>query len=93
MFFSVENRKRSIWMTSTATCAALASVLLAAGVLPARSEAAEKGPASGHELLMEAHSQLAIALHYAELAVAPHQPRLGWHRAHVQRATNVVVGE
>jgi hypothetical protein len=59
--------------------------------LPAQS-AEEKGPATTHELLMKAHDQLEIALHYAELAVAPHQPGVGWHKAHTQRAINVVVG-
>jgi hypothetical protein len=54
--------------------------------------AEEKGPASAHDLLMKAHEQLGIAIHYAELAVAPHQPGMGWHRAHTQRAINVVVG-
>jgi hypothetical protein len=52
----------------------------------------ERGPASTHELLMKAHDQLEVALHYAELAVAPHQPGTGWHKAHTQRAINVIVG-
>lgn len=52
----------------------------------------ERGSASTHELLMKAHEQLGIAIHYAELAVAPHQPGMGWHRAQTQRAINVVVG-
>jgi hypothetical protein len=62
------------------------------GPVPARGAEQEKGPASTHELLMKAHDQLEIALHYAELAVAPHQPGVGWHKAHTQRAINVVVG-
>ncbi len=52
----------------------------------------ERGSGSTHELLMKAHEQLGIAIHYAELAVAPHQPGMGWHRAQTQRAINVVVG-
>ncbi|RPH77474.1 MAG: hypothetical protein EHM80_12435 [Nitrospiraceae bacterium] len=59
---------------------------------PARSAEPEKGPSSTHETLMKAHEQLEIAIHYAELAVAPHQPGVGWHKAHTQRAINVVVG-
>lgn len=52
----------------------------------------ERGSASTHELLMKAHEQLGIALHYAEMAVAPHQPGMGWHRGQTQRAINIVVG-
>lgn len=59
---------------------------------PARSAEPEKGPSSAHELLMKAHGQLEIAIHYAELAVAPHQPGTGWHQAHTQRAINAIVG-
>lgn len=70
----------------------LAMVSLFIGPNPARSEEQAKGPASTHELLMKAHDQLEIALHYADLAVAPHQPGVGWHKAHTQRAINVVVG-
>jgi len=58
----------------------------------ALSAEADKGASSTHELLMKAHEQLGIAIHYAELAVAPHQPGMGWHRAQTQRAINVVVG-
>jgi hypothetical protein len=76
--------------------AALAFVVLAASLCivpnPARSEEHAKGPASTHELLMKAHEQLEMALHSADLAVAPHQPGVGWHKAHTQRAINVVVG-
>jgi hypothetical protein len=60
---------------------------------PAASGAeTDKGASSAHELLMKAHEQLGIALHYAEMAVAPHQPGMGWHRGQTQRAINVVVG-
>lgn len=62
------------------------------GPNPAQSQEHAKGPASTHELLMKAHDQLEIALHYADLAVAPHQPGVGWHKAHTQRAINIVVG-
>jgi hypothetical protein len=41
---------------------------------------------------MKAHNQMEIALHSAELAVAPHQPGVGWHKAQTQRAINVLVG-
>lgn len=58
----------------------------------ASSAQTDKGASSTHELLMKAHEQLGIAIHYAELAVAPHQPGMGWHRAQTQRAINVVVG-
>jgi len=53
------------------------------GMAPLQAQAAEekKGPATTHELLMKAHDQLEIALHYADLAVAPHQPGVGWHKA------------
>jgi hypothetical protein len=67
-------------------------LLLGAGTVAAQSEKMEKGPASTHELLMKANNELAIALHYAELAVAPHQPGVGWHKAQTQRALNVLVG-
>ena len=58
---------------------AMAIVILAMaatfiGPIPAQSEEHAKGPASTHELLLKAHDQLEIALHYADLAVAPHQP-------------------
>lgn len=69
---------------------AMASLLI--GPIPARGEERVKGPASTHELLMKAHDQLEIALHYADLAVAPYQPGVGWHKAHTQRAINVIVG-
>ncbi|MDP1948440.1 MAG: hypothetical protein Q8L77_13170 [Nitrospirota bacterium] len=59
---------------------------------PARSAEPEKGSSSSHEILMKAHEQLRIAIHYSELAIAPHQTGMGWHRAHTQRAINVVVG-
>lgn len=75
-----------------ATIMTVSTVSLIIGPVPARSAEQERGPASTHELLMKAHDQLDIALHYAELAVAPHQPGKGWHRAHVQRAINIVVG-
>lgn len=58
----------------------------------ALSAEADKGASSAHELLMKAHEQLGIAIHYAELSVAPHQPGMGWHRAQTQRAINIVVG-
>ncbi|MDP3091388.1 MAG: hypothetical protein Q8N04_11955 [Nitrospira sp.] len=70
---------------------AASSVVGVTGLAPAWSAESEKA-ASGHELLMKAHEQLEIAIHYAELAVAPHQPGQGWHRAQTQRAINVVVG-
>jgi hypothetical protein len=71
--------------------AVTALVWFSVAPLPAQA-AEEKGPVSAHELLMKAHEQLEIAMHYAELAVSPHQPGVGWHKAHTQRAINVVVG-
>jgi hypothetical protein len=70
----------------------VSSLLLVIGPSPSQSAEPEKGQASTHESLMKAHEQLEIALHYAELAISPHQPGHGWHRAHTQRAINVVVG-
>lgn len=67
-------------------------LLLGTGTVAAESEKVEKGPASTHELLMKANDELAIALHYAELAVTPHQPGMGWHKAQTQRAINILVG-
>lgn len=77
-----------------AIVAVMAVATLSSVVTPgvARSAESEKGASSTHELLMKAHEQLEIAIHYAELAVAPHQPGQGWHRAQTQRAINVVVG-
>jgi len=85
-----QDKTRTFRVTLT-VLAALGFLWLSAAPLSAQA-AEEKGPASTHELLMKAHDQLDIALHYAELAVAPHQPGMGWHRAHTQRAINVVVG-
>ena len=73
------------------TFMAASSLVCATGPAPAWSAEPEKS-ASAHELLMKAHEQLGIAIHYAELAVGPHQPGMGWHRAHTQRAINVVAG-
>jgi len=78
-------------IVSIAALMAVSSVVGVTGPVPAWSAESEKA-ASAHELLMKAHEQLGIAIHYAELAVGPHQPGMGWHRAHTQRAINVVVG-
>jgi hypothetical protein len=67
-------------------------VFLGMGTAAAQGEKVEKGPASTHELLMKANDQLTVALHYAELAVSPHQPGMGWHAAQTQRAINILVG-
>ena len=68
-------------------------LLLGTGTVSAvQSEKVEKGPVSTHDLLRKANSELTIALHYAELAVAPHQPGVGWHKAQTQRALNILVG-
>ncbi len=72
-------------MAASAFCLSIAPA-------PVWSAEPEKGASSAHELLMKAHEQLGIAIHYAELSVAPHQPGMGWHRAHTQRAINIVVG-
>jgi hypothetical protein len=81
--------------TLSITARALAvTALLWLSVAPLPAQAAEeKGPAAGRDLLMKAHEQLEIALHYSELAVAPHQPGHQWHRSHVKRAINILVGE
>ncbi len=62
------------------------------GPNPVRSEEPAKGAASAQGLLMKAHDQLEIALHYVDLAIASHQPGVGWHKTQTQRAINVVVG-
>jgi hypothetical protein len=74
--------------------------VMAAAMLPfvvnpdtVRSAEPAKGPSTTHDLLLKAHEQLEIALHYAELSVSPHQPGMGWHGAQTQRAINVIVGE
>jgi hypothetical protein len=84
------DKTRTLRLTTT-VLAALGLLWLSVAPLPAQATE-EKGPASTHDLLMKAHEQLGIALHYAELAVSPHQPGMGWHREHTQRAINVVVG-
>lgn len=90
-----QDRTRTLHIIPSITARVLAvAALLWLSLAPLPVQAAEeKGPASSHELLLKAHDQLEIAIHYAELAVAPHQPGLGWHRAHVQRAINVIVGK
>lgn len=76
-----------------AIVAVMAAATLSSVITPGVARSAEPDKAaSAHELLMKAHEQLGIAIHYAELAVGPHQPGMGWHRAHTQRAINVVVG-
>ncbi len=76
-----------------AIVAVMAAATLSSVITPGAARSAEPDKAaSAHELLMKAHEQLGIAIHYAELAVGPHQPGMGWHRAHTQRAINVVVG-
>lgn len=70
---------RSLVKRLSVRSGAIAFVVLAMaspfiGPNPAQSEEHAKGPASTHELLLKAHDQLEIALHYADLAVAPHQP-------------------
>lgn len=86
----LQGRRRTLHITARAL-AVTALLWLSVVPLPAQS-AEEKGPASTHDLLMKAHEQLEIAKHYAELAVSPHQPGVGWHKAHTQRAINIVVG-
>ena len=66
--------------------------LVVTGPIPVWSTEQIEAVSSPQELLMKAHGQLVIALHYAELAVAPHQPGVGWHKANTQRAINVVLG-
>lgn len=88
MMKHLPTKTRTLAIVAVMAAATLSSVITP-GV--ARSAEPEKA-ASAHGLLMKAHEQLGIAIHYAELAVGPHQPGMGWHRAHTQRAINVVVG-
>lgn len=85
--------KRLSVNTGAIALAVLTMALPFIGPNPAQSEEPAKGPAAGRDLLMKAHEQLEIALHYSELAVAPHQPGHQWHRSHVKRAINILVGE
>ena len=71
----------------------LGSLLVLPIVIPALSYGEEKVQEDAMSLLRKAHGQLEIAMKYAELALSPHQPGTGWHRAHVQRAINVLSGK
>jgi hypothetical protein len=63
--------KRVSVKTGAMTVVILAMVSTFIGPNPARSEEQAKGPASTHEILMKAHDQLEIALHYADSGRRP----------------------
>ena len=87
-------RGRSSLILAMASCTALVFMVLF--TMPALSQSMETGQRpldQGHNLLLSAHDQLEIAIHFAELAVRPHQPGQGWHRTQMQRALNALVGE
>lgn len=75
-----------------AVAVATALLFLPMSPVPSPGQESEKGAVSTHEHLMKAQGELQIALHYAELAITPHQPGVGWHKAQTQRALNVLVG-
>jgi hypothetical protein len=95
MHVSVQNAHLSSRMGLQAVGLLFVSVVLflSTGLSVAHSEEAKASLKTGHALLLNAYDQLEIAIHFAELAVSPHQTGLGWHRAHIQRAINALVGE
>lgn len=77
-----------------AICAlTLVSLIILPVMSPTPSQSAEKVEKDALTHLLLAHGQLNVAMHYADLALSPHQPGHGWHRRHVQRSMNVLSGK